>query len=698
MVGSASLARLGQLARRRPIAITLGLLGTALVGLWIYTGVRGAHVELASNNLRALLASETVAVDVWISEKRLNVQRWALDPRVVEATARLGAAAERGVPALVQACRGAPGAQLLAAIDGMRLGEAAASVYLVSAEGRVLGSRDPALCGHLLDPADRSVYAPVFNGETRFGPPQDDADRIGPPGVRSGAKIWISAPVRDNAGEVIAVLDIGKPAGERFAELFTAVRSGATREAYAFDARARMLSESRFTEALVAAGLLRTGESAILRVRLLDPVAAGSGEQPTRLVAAALAARTRPVSPAAQRGSERNAEDRVLLTPYANYLGEPVIGAWRWLEDANFGIAVEVAEREALAPLLRLEAAFFVLAGMVGLATFGFLVALLRMEGLRARVAEAVRVGNYELFEEIGKGGVARVYRAQHRLLKRPTAVKVIHLHQASDELLARFDREVRLASHLMHPNTIEIFDYGRTPEGLPFYAMELLHGLTLQQIVDSSGPLPAARVIHVLRGIAGSLSEAHERGLVHRDVTPANIMLCQKGGQYDVPKLLDFGMIKDTRAEATRDLTRALRVLGTPAYMAPERIEDASSADPRSDVYALGAVAYFALAGAPPFAAENDLSLAYQIVNTAPRPLPARAAVPDGLAALVMHLLAKDPAQRPQSAAAVAAMLDGLRLESEWAQPQAIAWWKAREHLALPVLDSTVEPSQAAA
>ena len=691
MVGSAWLARLGQLARRRPLAITLGLLGTSLVGLWIYTGVRGALVELASNNLRALLASETVAVDVWINEKRLNVQRWALDPRVVEAAALLGAAAERGMPALVQACRGAPGAQLLAAIDSMRLGEAAASVYLVSTEGRVLGSRDPALCGYLLDASDRAVYARVFNGETRFGPPDEDAERIGPPGVRSGTKVWISAPVRNSAGDVVAALDIGKPAAERFAELFTAVRSGDSREAYAFDARARMLSESRFPEALVAAGLLRAGESAILKVRLSDPAAAGSGEQSTRLVAAALAARNRPRPPAGPLDGE------VLLAPYANYLGEPVVGAWRWLDDAGFGIAVEVAEREALAPLWRLEAAFLVLATMVGMATFGFLVALLRMEGLRARVAEAVRVGNYELFEEIGQGGVARVYRAQHRLLKRPTAVKVIHLHQASDELLARFDREVRLASQLMHPNTIEIFDYGRTPEGLPFYAMELLHGLTLQQIVDRNGPQPAARVIHVLRGIAGSLSEAHARGLVHRDVTPANIMLCQKGGQYDVPKLLDFGMIKDTRAEDTRDLTRALRVLGTPAYMAPERIEDASSADPRADVYALGAVAYFALTGAPPFAAQNDLSLAYQVVNTPARPLPAGVA-PEGLARLVMLCLAKDPDERPPSAAAIAAVLDGLRLESEWAQPQAIAWWKAHEHAAVPLLDSTVEPSQAAA
>jgi serine/threonine-protein kinase len=298
------------------------------------------------------------------------------------------------------------------------------------------------------------------------------------------------------------------------------------------------------------------------------------------------------------------------------------------------------------------------------------------------QVEAAQRVGNYELFEEIGSGGVARVYRAQHRLLKRPTAVKIIHLHASSDELLSRFDREVRLASQLMHPNTIEIYDYGRTPEGLPFYAMELLLGLTLQQIVERTGPLPAARVVHALRGIAGSLSEAHDRGLVHRDVTPANIMLCRKGGLYDVPKLLDFGLIKDTRTPHTRDLTRALRILGTPAYMAPERIERPDSSDARSDLYALGAVGFYSLTGRPPLEGESDLALAYKVVNT-PAPSVASVAtqpVPAELEALIASCLAKSPDDRPASAAEVAASLDLLMIDWPWTNQSARAWWEEHE------------------
>jgi len=294
-----------------------------------------------------------------------------------------------------------------------------------------------------------------------------------------------------------------------------------------------------------------------------------------------------------------------------------VVGAWRWLEPHGFGIAVEVSEAEAFAPLRRIELAFLGLGGLVGAVAFGFLVALLRMQRMAEEVAEAQRVGNYELLEQVGQGGMARVYRAQHRLLKRPTAVKIIDLAMTSDELLARFDREVRLASQLMHPNTVEVFDYGRTPEGQPFYAMEFLDGLTLQEIVDQHGPLPAARAAHALRGIAGSLSEAHTRGLVHRDIKPANVMLCRRGGEDDVVKVLDFGLVKDTRSPHTRDLTRALRVLGTPAYMAPERIERPDSADARSDLYALGAVGFYLLAGKPPFDGDSDLALAYRVVHT---------------------------------------------------------------------------------
>lgn len=676
MLQSTLLARLGALARDRPVEVAVGLLLAALLGVWIYTGVRNALIELAAANLRSLVSSQATTTETWIVEKRLNVQRWASDPRIVVAAERLLDEAGGAGDAAAAACRGPRGANLITTVDVLRQEELAAAVHLIDGNGRVLAARDALKCGHVLDAQRRAVFDPVFAGATRFTGSLGEVERIG---VASGArrdapKVWIAAPVRDARGAVIAVLDIGKPANERFSKLFEAARLGETGELYAFDSRGRLLSESRFRSTLEDMGLVRRGESSILRVELNDPNAASGGPRHTRLIAAALAAVERPDGP---RAGE-------LLQPYDDYLGKPVVGAWRWLDEFGFGIAVEVAEAEAFAPLFRLERVFLLLGFGIGIAVFGLVVALLRIRRMEIETQEAKRVGNYELLEEVGHGGMARVYRARHRLLKRPTAVKIIELAIADDEALARFDREVRLASQLMHPNTIEIYDYGRTPEGQPFYAMEFLDGLTLQQIVETHGPMQAARAAHVLRGIAGSLSEAHERGLIHRDIKPANVMLCRRGGEHDVVKVLDFGLVKDTRTEATRDLTRALRVLGTPAYMAPERIERPEEAGHRSDLYSLGAVGFFLLAGRPPFHTDSDLALAYQVVHTAaPRvssvaPMP----VPPSLDALIACCLEKSPERRPPSATAVIEALDALLAQTPWTNVAARRWWDSHRDL----------------
>jgi serine/threonine-protein kinase len=511
----------------------------------------------------------------------------------------------------------------------------------------------------------RAALAKVFAGGALFGGSRTDAERLGTNAIVAGApaRIWFTVPVRDGAGTVIAALDIGKPADGRFSQLFTAARIGSSGEAYAFDRAGRLLTASRFRTMLEESGRIGIGEEPIGRLQLIDPGVDGVEPPLTALVGHALAALSKDVLD----GSE--------LRPYRNYVGSDVIGAWHWLDEYDIGVAVEIGEREAFAPMARLEAAFLILGSLIGLAMFGLVVVLLRMARMQRDVERAERVGNYELLEEIGQGGFARVYRARHRLLKRPTAVKIIELRIANDEMLARFDREARLASQLSHPNTVEVFDFGRTPQGQPFFAMEFLDGLTLQQVVERSGPLPASRVAHVLRGIAGSLAEAHARGLVHRDIKPANVMLCRRGGEYDVVKVLDFGLVKDTRTEATRDLTRALRVLGTPSYMAPERIEHPDGADFRSDLYALGAVGSFLLRGAAPFEGGNDLALAYQVVHMPPPPLPVT--VPAGLANLISRCLDKSPDARPQAAADIINALDAMLVQTPWTHHDARAWWK---------------------
>jgi serine/threonine-protein kinase len=266
-----------------------------------------------------------------------------------------------------------------------------------------------------------------------------------------------------------------------------------------------------------------------------------------------------------------------------------------------------------------------------------------------------------------------------HALLKRPTAIKILKSHLATDELVARFEREVQLASRLEHPATVEIFDYGRARGGTFYYAMEYVDGITLAALLEREGAQPVPRVAHILKQVCESLREAHGKGLIHRDIKPGNVMLCERGGEADVVKVLDFGLIKDVHATDTRDITQYARVLGTPLYMPPERIHSPAGADPRVDIYAVGVVAFQLLTGKRVFDAPNELELARQIVEVeAPRASRVAAQpVPPALDELVARCLAKDPAQRPQQVEELIAAFSRLLREHPWTQEAAMRWWQ---------------------
>ena len=202
------------------------------------------------------------------------------------------------------------------------------------------------------------------------------------------------------------------------------------------------------------------------------------------------------------------------------------------------------------------------------------------------------------------------VYRARHAFLRRPTAIKLIRSDRVGQEALARFEREVQLTGQLTHPNTIAIYDYGRTPEGIFYYAMEYLPGLPLDQVISADGAQPESRVVHLVKQICSSLAEAHRMGLVHRDVKPANTMLCERGGNYDVVKVLDFGLVKELRSESEAGVTGMGLVVGTPLYMAPESAAGAEHTGPASDVYAVGAIAYALLTGHQVFTGNSGVEI----------------------------------------------------------------------------------------
>jgi eukaryotic-like serine/threonine-protein kinase len=271
------------------------------------------------------------------------------------------------------------------------------------------------------------------------------------------------------------------------------------------------------------------------------------------------------------------------------------------------------------------------------------------------------------------------VYRARHAMLRRPTAVKLLRPERTNERALLRFEREVRLTSQLNHPNTVSIYDYGRTADGVFYYAMEYLDGLDLQRLVEVDGPQPPARVIHLLRQVCGALNEAHGLGLIHRDIKPANIIVCEHAGGYDVVKVVDFGLVKSFEA-AEPNLSVSDVIVGTPHFLAPEAIRSASAVDARTDLYSLGAVGYFLLAGNYVFEGEGVMEVCIHHLNTPPISLSERASqpVPAALDAVLLRCLAKDPAHRPQSASALLRLLADCGVP-EWSDEEARTWWSRR-------------------
>ena len=307
--------------------------------------------------------------------------------------------------------------------------------------------------------------------------------------------------------------------------------------------------------------------------------------------------------------------------------------------------------------------------------------------GLGQQVARAREMGSYQLGELLGRGGMGEVYLATHRMLARPAAIKLIRREaiiegtsEAAELAVRRFRREAEVAASLRSPHTVELYDFGETEDGTLYFVMELLDGMDLESLVRQSGPVPAARVIHILRQVCESLEEAHARGLVHRDIKPANIHLGRLGLRHDVVKVLDFGLVKSVSSEKTEQslATAAGFTPGTPAYMAPE-LALGEEFDGRADLYALGCVAYYLLTGRLVFEATNGLQMIAKHTREKPVPPSQRTElpVPEELERLVLACLAKEPEARPSSAAELSSRLGAISCQP-WGEDQAKRWWQA--------------------
>ncbi len=613
-----------------------------LLGLWTYSAVERSLRDLRASSLTSMLESEARSVVIWIENHKTDIRRIARDPQVrghIEALAKI---AGRAGASPEEYCNTATRRPLVEQLTAALEEEGAVTFNAIDRSQRIIASRFREYCGlRMTAKAFEKDLEPVFRGETRFVPPYAEAERLeAVPAAQPLERpvTWIETPVRNEAGAIVAALGFGEYADGQLAAILSAGRTGETGEAYAFDRSGRLLSKGRFAD----------------------------GDGPALTPLAAHAAKS---------------EHGTLLDAYPSYHGAKVLGTWRWLPEYDMGIAIEIAAEEAYAPLRYLNIAFGVVFGALVIAVVAALASAFSMLRLRKQMGER-RLGAYALKKQIGEGGVATVYLAQHDLLKRPTAIKLLKPARATDEMIARFEREVQLASSLAHPNTVEIFDYGRTRDGLFYYAMEYLDGLTISQVIGKSSPalIGVARSIYLLRQICAGLSEAHGKGLVHRDVKPENIMVCRYGGEYDFVKILDFGLVKHVSQEHSRDLTRSQRILGTPLYMAPERLRDPSDVDGRSDIYAVGAVAFLMLSGRRVFESADDLTLSTKILNDEPPRLAevAPQPIPMEVDLIVNACLEKKRENRPQRVGDLIEAFDALTVDFRWTQRDAQAWWSA--------------------
>ncbi len=313
-----------------------------------------------------------------------------------------------------------------------------------------------------------------------------------------------------------------------------------------------------------------------------------------------------------------------------------------------------------------------------------------RREAFKAR-----QFGQYRLLEKLGSGGMGEVYKAEHVLLKRPCAMKLIRPDSEADATaIAHFETEVNATAKLTHWNTVEIYDYGHTEDGTFYYVMELLPGLSLEELAERYGPLPPERVVHLLRQVCGALHEAHAANLIHRDIKPANIFAAQRGGVFDVAKLLDFGLVKERAAVSSSggQGSTSGSFSGTPLYMSPEQAMAYEDVDGRADLYSLGAVAYYLLTGRPPFSGANvvqllDAHATKEVVS----PSTLSHGIPSDLEHVILKCLAKEPSRRFPDAISLERALAQCEVAGNWTVEQAAAWWGEHSPTQMP---SDAEPA----
>jgi len=664
--------------RIRPwlIPLLIGLVVSA-VGWWAQRTVERAIRDRMAEELVTVLDTEVAALKFWFDGKRAEVEKIARLPGIEEdviALARLTHARPDDRESLLRS----PALKRLQRRMEELVSDPFVRGYAVlDPSGRIIAARQEAVIGGEIAPAVREPFAQVRRGRTVVaGPLRYPGGTSGDTVLTDLRAIFVATPVLSQGGRIGGAVVLRYSPEDDLSQLLALVKLGETGQSYAFNADGVMVSASRFAEQLRHLGLVQTDSgNTILAVHIRDP-----GRNLTTGAPLSASPASLPLTKsAAEATAGRDGSD---LAGYRDFRGVPVVGAWRWIGDHGLGVVTEMEVEEAYQTLYVVRRGFWALVGLLVLGAFGAFIYNLLFHDLSTRVRKAEKLGQYTLEEKIGEGGMGAVYKARHAMLRRPTAVKLIKSAQVKAETLVRFEREVQLTSQLSNPNTVAIYDFGRTPNGVFYYAMEYLPGITLEALVHHEGPLPERRVVHLLRQISSSLAEAHSKGLVHRDIKPANIMVLERGGLFDVVKVLDFGLVKEINgADGNQMVTAANTIPGTPHFLAPEAIERPDGIDARSDLYALGAVGYYLLTGTHVFTGRTPLEVLGHHLRDAPQAPSERLGrnIDPYLEALILRLLAKAPEDRLRHAGEVVdALSSGFQSPiGVWTQREAASWWQ---------------------
>jgi len=655
------------------LAVALGVLSWGM-----YQGIRSRLRDNLAGQLQATLESNVAAVDNWLKLQISEMEAWAEHPHLQLHFVELVQPKDE---ITLKSSRSSPSShheQMAELLSKTSERPEVLAVSGVDSIGKVLfSSARPQMLRETLSAEGRALLQPVWMGGSVLLPPTTDGsffddDLVSAAGV---PLILVGSAVHDPNGSVIGGLFMSVRASDDFTSLLDLGRAGPRCDTYAFSRTGQLLSESRYDSQLRDCGLLDDSptESSVLHVMLLDP-----GVDLTLDQKGAIPLEERQLTKMA--ASAAAGIDGMDLDGYRDYRGVEVVGAWKWLDEYGFGVATEIERHQAYAALdfmERLAAGVVSMLALLGLVAFASAVSAAR---LRREISEVRQLGQYTLEELIGEGGMGRVYLARHAMLRRPTAVKTLDGQFADAEAVKRFEREVQLVSSLTHPNTIEIYDYGRTTGGVFYFAMEYVHGLTLEELVANDGPIPVSRTLWFLQQVLGSLAEAHERGLIHRDVKPTNIMLCRRGGIADWVKVVDFGLAKDLDDNLDGKISHTGMISGTPQFIAPECLEDASSLSPAADVYAVGATAFKLVTGRDMFVGHTVLDIFAQVMKDEP-PRASESTdrdIPSEIDELIAHCVRRRPEDRPHDAGEALELLRPLATKFPWSREEAESWWQA--------------------